>query len=375
MTEPRRLRVFLCHASEDNSIVGEINDKLESLPWVDPWLDEEDLLPGQEFEPMIELALRQADVVLICLSTRSVNKEGYVQKEVARALSYAEEKPEDTIYLVPLLLDECEPPFKLKKLHWAKYSSEAGFERILDALKVRAASLGIDVNAVPVANGKPKRVSKQPKRTGFRSVVKMFLGIMLPIFGCAILAAAAISRKYFEGIWIAGTNEVIFTIVAFFALLVLSFVMFVDAVAKLTVSGMQGINQRTSPMPGTTIKPVIFTKDFWLQRIEFVRNGLYDKDVFQRRFQTVRESVATLRTRENWLEPEFKDRVKAAVWSLFIPGLGLYFRGRNTLALISLIATTLGYIADFLPGILLHLLVIVLSGVLDKPEDDPGKAK
>lgn len=92
---------------------------------------------------------------------------------------------------------------------------------------------------------------------------------------------------------------------------------------------------------------------------------MYDKDVFSRQFEKVRESAKTLQVRENWIDPEFKERLMAALWSLFIPGLGLFRRGRKLLGFGFLIATTIGYFAEVLPGVLLHLTVIVLSGVLD----------
>lgn len=367
MTELRKLRVFLCHASEDNPIAGEINEKLKGYSWIDPWIDEEDLLPGHNVDAKIEQALREADVVLICLSTKSVNKEGYVQREVKRALFYAEEKPETTIYLIPLLLDECVPPFSLKDRLWIRYqySSDESYKKIMESLEFRASELGIDMVSVGADTGeKPQKDDKlqaSPKRTGFRSIVKMFLGIMLPFFACGIITVAAVSRKYFEGVWVANKGEVLFTFIAFCALLVLSFILFVDGLGKLTSSTVKGLGQFTAGIPAIT------QKEAWQKRFEIVRDGIRNKEVFQRQVESVRESIKTLRAKENWIDPEFKERLKAALWSLFVPGLGLYYRGRDLLAIGFLVATTIGYIADIVPGILLHLIAIVLSGILDKP--------
>ena len=66
----------------------------------------------------------------------------------------------------------------------------------------------------------------------------------------------------------------------------------------------------------------------------------------------------------------------AALWSLLVPGLGLFRRGRKLLGVSFLIATTVGYFAEVLPGVLLHLTVIVLSGVLDdKNESETTSAR
>jgi hypothetical protein len=39
-----------------------------------------------------------------------VTKEGYVQREIRRAIEVAEEKPEGTIFIVPVKLEECDVP-------------------------------------------------------------------------------------------------------------------------------------------------------------------------------------------------------------------------------------------------------------------------
>jgi len=48
-TTDRKLRVFLCHASQDKPIVRELYQRLDAEGWIDPWLDEEKLLPSQDW--------------------------------------------------------------------------------------------------------------------------------------------------------------------------------------------------------------------------------------------------------------------------------------------------------------------------------------
>jgi len=50
MTESRKLRVFLCHSSQDKPIVRELYQRLLAEGWIDPWLDEEKLFPGQDWK-------------------------------------------------------------------------------------------------------------------------------------------------------------------------------------------------------------------------------------------------------------------------------------------------------------------------------------
>lgn len=143
-TFPRALRVFLCHSSNDKPTVRELYRRLLADK-IDPWLDEEKLLPGQEWQQEIPKAVRNTDVVIVCLSRGSINKAGYVQKEIKYALDVADEQPEGAIFLIPLKLEECEVPDRLSNRHWVNYFEESGHSKLLKALHARAQSLGIDV--------------------------------------------------------------------------------------------------------------------------------------------------------------------------------------------------------------------------------------
>ncbi len=142
-TFPRPLRVFLCHSSNDKPAVRELYRRLIAAK-LDPWLDEEKLLPGQEWQLEIQQAVRNADVVIVCLSQGSVNKAGYVQKEIKYALDVADEQPEGAIFLIPLKLEECTVPARLSNRQWVNYDEENGYSKLLKALRARAQSLGIE---------------------------------------------------------------------------------------------------------------------------------------------------------------------------------------------------------------------------------------
>src|SRR5262249_6077427 len=127
-TTPRHLRVFLCHSSSDKSEVLKLYHRL-CAEGIDPWLDEENLLPGQEWQQEIPKAVRNSDVVLICLSPTAVNKAGYLQKEIRHALDVADEQPEGRIFLIPLRLEECDIPDRLARWQWVDLFDERSYER------------------------------------------------------------------------------------------------------------------------------------------------------------------------------------------------------------------------------------------------------
>ncbi|HKP54954.1 MAG TPA: toll/interleukin-1 receptor domain-containing protein [Chloroflexia bacterium] len=139
------IRVFLCHASEDKPTVRDVYFRVRAAGF-SVWLDEEDLLPGQDWRVEIPRAVKHSDVVLVCLSKRAVTKAGYVQKELGSALDIAEEQPEGTIYLIPVRLEECEVPNRLEQ--WQRVDlfslgsqsgySWQGYRKLFRALRERA---------------------------------------------------------------------------------------------------------------------------------------------------------------------------------------------------------------------------------------------
>ncbi|MGA7192990.1 MAG: toll/interleukin-1 receptor domain-containing protein [Anaerolineales bacterium] len=141
MPESKRpLKVFLCHASQDKPVVRELSRRLVGEGWIDTWVDEKKLLPGQDWRTEIEEAVETSDIVIICLSTNSVTKEGFVQKELRYAREIAFEKPEETIFLVPLRLDDCSVPRGLRFYQWGDYFGEKKnetYDALLKSLKLR----------------------------------------------------------------------------------------------------------------------------------------------------------------------------------------------------------------------------------------------
>jgi hypothetical protein len=105
----RRLRVFLCHSSGDKETVLDLYRRLKQDGFA-PWLDENELLPGQEWREEITSAIRASDVVLVCISRKSIKKEGYLQREIREALFVADEKPEGAIFVIPVRFEPVEVP-------------------------------------------------------------------------------------------------------------------------------------------------------------------------------------------------------------------------------------------------------------------------
>jgi hypothetical protein len=155
--DKRPLKVFLCHASADKLAVRDLYKRL-TADGVDAWLDVESLIPGQNWQVEIPKAIRASDVVIVCLSEKSVNKEGYVQKEIKFALDIADEKPEGTIFVVPARLEGCEVPDRLSMYHWVDLFEENGYEMLMRALRARADKIGATVSLQPRVSDLTKKI-------------------------------------------------------------------------------------------------------------------------------------------------------------------------------------------------------------------------
>ncbi|NOT03259.1 MAG: TIR domain-containing protein [Anaerolineales bacterium] len=147
----RKLRVFLCHSSQDKPIVRELYQRLSAEGWIDPWLDEEKLLPGQDWDMEIEKAVESADAVIVCLSDTAVHKVGYVQKELRKVLDIADEQPEGMIFIIPICFDSCEIPRRLSSWQYVDYFPETrqnlAYGRLLDSLTLKANMVGFNIDA------------------------------------------------------------------------------------------------------------------------------------------------------------------------------------------------------------------------------------
>lgn len=167
-TEDRPMRVFLCHAKDDKPFVRQLYDFLRKNG-VDAWFDEEKILPGQDWELEISKALRETDAIVVCLSKRSINKEGFVQKEILFALDRAAEMPEGTIFIIPArieMFEDHEFPRRLSQWQWVDLFGKQGGERLLRGLSARAEKLGLKIPRTPLAAARianPSAVSSGDK--------------------------------------------------------------------------------------------------------------------------------------------------------------------------------------------------------------------
>ncbi len=129
-------KVFISYAREDYATAKELYDDLKKSG-VKPWMDRIDLLIGQDWKFEIRRAIEASSHFIALLSSNSISKKGYVQKELKLALDIFDEMPKTEIFLLPVRLDDCNPLDEtLRGLHWGDLFPEYkdGLDQILRVL-------------------------------------------------------------------------------------------------------------------------------------------------------------------------------------------------------------------------------------------------
>jgi len=189
-----RLRIFLCHASDDKPLVRDLCRRLREDGF-EPWLDEERLLPGQDWRLEVSAAVQNSDAVIVCLSSSSVSKAGYVQKELRHVLDVADYQPEGRIFVIPARLEECVVPTRLGQWQYVNLFAEDGYARLCAALRARAEGAESSVlSARPSGIGSPSKIA----HSRWRSLAIAATLVLVIAAGAGVIAMFAF-RNWFSG--------------------------------------------------------------------------------------------------------------------------------------------------------------------------------
>lgn len=137
------LKVFISYAKENKSEALKYFDKLEGLG-LEPWLDEKKILPGEKWENAISDAFNNSHVIVLLISSKSVNKRGFVQREANWAMKKLEEKLDNDIYIIPIMIEPCEVPTNISNtIQYIDGTLQESWMLIISSLKKAAKQYGI----------------------------------------------------------------------------------------------------------------------------------------------------------------------------------------------------------------------------------------
>lgn len=123
-------KVFLSHASEDKGrFVNGFCDKLMGRG-IDAWLDEREMLLGDDIIDKISEGIEKADAVIIILSKYSVDKP-WVKKELNIAMM---KSINSNLKIITIRLDKCEVPTFLTPTKWQNIENIQDYQSELDQI-------------------------------------------------------------------------------------------------------------------------------------------------------------------------------------------------------------------------------------------------
>ena len=154
-------QVFISYARPDREVAGDLYDWLKQNGF-DAWIDFKKIKGGQNWDLEIKRALDRSTVVIIIWSKNSVDRRGYIQREIKIALDKYQEKLYDDIFIIPAIVDDTPIPEQLKSIH-ALFMRDSGFKASLsDAITHQIERLG----------GERERVQLDQEITWHSSILK-----------------------------------------------------------------------------------------------------------------------------------------------------------------------------------------------------------
>ena len=126
-------RIFVSYAREDEVLVKSIVAFLKAAGF-EIWFDKDNLLGGQDWRKAIEHEIARARLLLVCMSSHSVDKTGFFQKEMRLAQEQAELRPDSQVFIIPVRFDDCEVPDGIKRWHVLDLREQKASEKLLESI-------------------------------------------------------------------------------------------------------------------------------------------------------------------------------------------------------------------------------------------------
>lgn len=188
--------IFFSYSPEDSEFVFSLAKSLREAG-AKVWMDQLDIKPGNRRDESVESALKSSNTLLVVLSQDSV-KSDKVMDEVSYAL-------EENKKVVPLLLEECNIPFRIRRLQYATFTegNKIGIESLISALQLddqvanklaQDANLSFKPKPKPINDFKEQEairppnnvIPKTPKKSN-NTIVYLLIGLSIVIILVALV--------------------------------------------------------------------------------------------------------------------------------------------------------------------------------------------
>lgn len=137
----QRKQIFMIHSRADLEQAQTLSSKLKEMGF-NPWLDVENLVPGQKWANATMQALEESSVALFLVSKNSTDQETAVGKELTAALRIMRSHAETDSPVIPVKLGNSDVPKELKGIHWVDLHEDKELDRLRLGLE-RALQLNV----------------------------------------------------------------------------------------------------------------------------------------------------------------------------------------------------------------------------------------
>ena len=153
--------IFLSYAREDSNLAQSIFSVV-NRPDRPVFYDKDLLLPGMDWRFELEEKMSTCRLFLSIVSENSVEKEGFVQKELRTAYERAELMPDGKIFIVPIRHGNVHVPRKLSRYQWIDVNDHADVLNLgycVDMIFSRFVEAGEQASGTTFTNEKQTTVS------------------------------------------------------------------------------------------------------------------------------------------------------------------------------------------------------------------------
>ena len=113
------MQVFISYSRDDREKALRLYEALQKNKTITPWIDCINILVGQDWEIEISRAIENSRYILLLLSNNSVNKVGFVQREMLKVIEKMSYFPPGERFILPIRLDDCQPRHEaIQRLNW-----------------------------------------------------------------------------------------------------------------------------------------------------------------------------------------------------------------------------------------------------------------
>lgn len=124
--------VFIIYARDDLEIARKLAHLMKEAG-LSPWLDVDELVPGQVWKKAVLKALEESSVAVILVS-KSIEKNGFVREEMNAAMKLLQSRDANVVPIVPVRIDDSAVPELLAQIQWVDLQEKGAEEKLLRGL-------------------------------------------------------------------------------------------------------------------------------------------------------------------------------------------------------------------------------------------------